>query len=69
MTLEKKILMALVYKGMTQTEMAKQLGTSLANFNQRLKRESFRTDELEKIAEILGAKYTYTFDFEDGTKI
>lgn len=69
MTLEKKILMALVYKGMTQTEMARQLGTSLANFNQRLKRESFRTDELEKIAEILGAKYTYTFDFEDGMKI
>lgn len=69
MTLEKKILMALVYRGMTQSEMAKQFGTSLANFNQRLKRGSFKTEELEKIAEILGAKYSYSFDFEDGTKI
>ena len=68
-TLEQKILMALVYRKMTQTELANKLGMSISNFNQRLKRGSFKVDEIEKIAEILGAKFTYTFDFEDGTKI
>ena len=69
MTLEQKILMALVYRKMTQTELANKLGMLISNFNQRLKRGSFKVDEIEKIAEILGAKFTYTFDFEDGTKI
>ena len=69
MTLEQRILMALVYKQMTQTELANLLGMSISNLNQRLKRGSFKVHELEKIAEVLGAKFTYTFDFEDGTKI
>lgn len=69
MTLEKKINMALVYYGISQAELARRLGTTPANFNIRLKRGTFKIEELEKIAEILGAKFTYTFDFEDGTKI
>jgi len=69
MTIEKKINMALVYCGMTQAELAEKLGMTRSNLNQRIKRGSFKTDELEKIAEILGAKYNYTFEFEDGTRI
>ena len=69
MTLEQRILMALVYRRMTQTELAGKLGMSVSNFNQRLKRASFKVEELEKIAEALGAKFSYSFDFEDGTKI
>lgn len=69
MTLEQRILMALVYRKMTQTELATLLGMSVSNFNQRLKRGTFKVEELEKIAEALGAKFSYSFDFEDGTKI
>lgn len=69
MTLEQKILMALIYRKMTQTELAAQLDMSVSNFNQRLKRGSFKVHELEKIAEVLGAHFSYTFDFEDGTQI
>lgn len=69
MTLEQRILMALVYCKMTQTELANKLGMSISNFNQRLKRGTFKIDELEKIAEALGAKFSYSFDFEDGTRV
>lgn len=69
MTLEKKINMALVYFGISQAELARRLGTSPANFNHRLKSGTFKVEELEKIAEALGAKFSYSFDFEDGTKI
>ncbi len=69
MTLEKKINMALAYYGISQAELARRLGTSPANFNHRLKSGTFKIEELEKIAEALGAKFTYTFDFEDGTKV
>lgn len=69
MTLEKKVNMALVYYGISQAELARRLGMSPANFNIRLKRGSFKVHELEKIAEVLGAHFSYTFDFEDGTQI
>ena len=69
MTLEKKVNMALVYYGISQAELARRLGMTPANFNIRLKRGSFKVGELEKIAQALGAKFSYSFDFEDGTKI
>lgn len=68
-TLEKKVNMALVYYGISQAELARRLGMTPANFNIRLKRGSFKVHELEKIAEALGAKFSYSFDFDDGTKI
>lgn len=67
--IERKIGAAIKYGQKTQTEVAEAIGTSRSNFNQRMKRGSFKVDELEKIAEALGAKFSYSFDFEDGTKI
>ena len=69
MMIERKIGAAIKYGQKTQTEVAEAIGTSRSNFNQRMKRGSFKVDELEKIAEALGAKFSYSFDFEDGTKI
>lgn len=69
MNLEKKIKMALAYGETSQAELARRLGTTPANFNHRLKSGTFKVEELEKIAEALGAKFSYSFDFEDGTKI
>lgn len=67
--IDRKIGAAIKYGQKTQTEVAEAIGTSRSNFNQRMKRGSFKVDELEKIAEALGAKFSYSFDFEDGTKI
>jgi lambda repressor-like predicted transcriptional regulator len=69
MTIEQKISMALAYKGMSQAALAREIGTSPANLNQRMKRGSFTAEEMEKIAAALGAKYFYGFEFDDGTKV
>lgn len=67
--MEQKISMALAYKGMSQASLARTMGTTPSNFNQKLKRGTFTVEELERIAECLGAKYSFGFEFEDGTKI
>ena len=69
MTMEQKVKMALAYKGISQAKLAEAMKTTASNFNQKLKRETFTVEELEKMAECLGAKYYFGFEFEDGTKI
>lgn len=69
MTNAQKIRMALAYKNMSEAELARQIGTSPSAFNQRMKTDKFSTAELEKIADILGAVYSASFTFPDGTKI
>ena len=49
--------------------MARKVGTTPSNFNQKMKRASFTMGELEKMAEILGVKYFCGFEFEDGTRV
>jgi transcriptional regulator with XRE-family HTH domain len=44
----------LIDKNMTQTEVAKKLGTSKGNFNNQLNRDNYRLDDVIKIADILG---------------
>ena len=69
MNLEKKIKMALAYGEISQAELARRLETTPANFNHRMKNGTFKVEELERIAQALGAKFSYSFDFEDGMKI
>lgn len=69
MTLEQKINMALGYKNMSQAALARAVDMSPANFNKRLKTGKFSQEELEKIAEALGGKYVFGFEFPDGTRI
>lgn len=69
MTLEQKISMALAYKRISQAALARMLGQTPSNFNQKMKRGTFSVEELEKIGEVLGAKYFFGFEFEDGTKV
>ena len=61
--------MALAYKSMSESELARAIGTSPQAFNQRMKTDKFSTEDMEKIAAALGAKYFFGFEFEDGTKI
>lgn len=67
--MEQKINMALAYKGVSQASLARSIGTTPSNFNQKLKRETFTVEELEKIASALGATYSFNFNFDDGTII
>lgn len=69
MTIEQKIKMAIAYKNLSQAELARKIGQSPANLNTKIKRETLTNEELEKIAEVLGATYTFGFEFPDGTKI
>ena len=69
MTIEQKISMALAYRGMSQAALAREIGTSPANLNQRMKTGKFSTEEMDKIAEVLEAEYYFGFQFKDGTKI
>jgi transcriptional regulator with XRE-family HTH domain len=54
---------------MKQEELAAALGTTTSNFNQKLKKDTLKKEDLEKIAVVLGASYSAYFVFPDGTKI
>ena len=69
MTISQKIKMALAYKGMSEAELARTVGTSPSAFNQRMKTGKFSSEDMEKIAAALDATYFFGFEFKDGTKI
>lgn len=69
MTVPQKIKMALAYKGMSESELARQIGSSPQAFNQRMKTGKFSSEDMERIAETLGGKFFFGFEFPDGTKI
>ena len=67
--MNKKINMALSYKGISQAELARKIGTTPSNLNQKVKRNTLTKEELENIANSLGALYRAEFIFPDGTII
>jgi len=69
MTFEQKINMALAYKGMSQAELARRVGVSPQSFNKKAKRGTFTPEEMEQVAEALGAVYWFGFVFPDGKEI
>lgn len=69
MTIAQKIGMALSYKGMSQSELARKLNTTPQNLNQKIKRNTLTKEEMEKIAGILNGTWKAEFVFDDGTVI
>lgn len=69
MTIEQKINMALSFRGISQAELARLIGTSPSNLNQKIKRNTLTKEELEKVADALGGKWRAEFVFDDGTII
>ena len=69
MTIEQKLSMALSYKGMSQAELARRIGTTPSNLNQKVKRNTLTKEDLEQIAEALGGTWRAEFVFDDGTVI
>lgn len=60
---------AVYHAGVSQAELARTLGTSPANLNKKVNRNTLTKEDLEQIAEALGAKYVCFFEFPDGTRV
>lgn len=69
MTIEQKIKMALAYAGISQAELARRIGTTPSNLNQKVKRNTLTNEEMEQIAVALGSTWRAEFVFTDGTTI
>ena len=64
-----KIRLAFTLKGISISELARRIDTTPQNLSQRLKVGRFSVEELEKIAEALGAQFELGFIFPDGSRI
>lgn len=69
MTIEQKIEMALSYTGISQSELARKIGATPQNFNQKPMRNPLTKEEMEQIAFVLGGSWRAEFVFTDGTII
>ena len=67
MDISQKIKLALAYVGMSEAQLARDFGISPQAFNQRMKNGNFTDAELKRISKILGATYSCSFRFPDGT--
>ena len=69
MDIPTKIKMAEVFAKISETELSRRIGTSPQAFNQRMKTGKFSSEELERIAQALGAEFKCMFRFPDGTEV
>lgn len=69
MDTNRQIKTACTAAGITLSELANRLETSPQNLSLKLKRDSFRPADLEKIAHAIGAEYISVFRFPDGKEI
>lgn len=69
MTIEQKLKMAFSYYGISQSEVARRIGTTPSNLNQKVKRNTLTKEELEQIAAVLGCEWRAEFIMPDGTTI
>ena len=69
MSIEKMIKMALSYVGISQAELARRIGTTPSNLNQKIKRNTLTKEDLDQIAAALDAEFCCFFRFRDGREI
>lgn len=61
---------AAAYAGKSLAELARETSQKTpTNLGNKLKRGTLKDDELEELAQAMGAKYRVYFEFPDGTKI
>ena len=65
----KQVKTAATYAGLSLADLARNIGTSPQAFSQRLKADTLRPADLERIAQALGAEYISLFVFPDGKQI
>lgn len=66
---QRAIKAAAAYAGLTQSDIAEGMGMAKQGFWSKMKLGTFKDADLEKIAEIIGARYEARFEFPDGTRI
>ncbi len=70
MDIPMKIKLASTYSKISITKLAEEtMGVTRAALHARLKTGKFSTEELNQIAEAMGAKFEFHFVFPDGVKI
>lgn len=69
MTARQLIEMALAYKGMTNADLARQLGWSPQLLGARMKTGKFTLEEWREIGAAIGAEAGIVFRFPDGQEI
>lgn len=69
MDFTKKIKMAEAYAQISEAELARKIGTSPQAFGQRVRTGKYKLQELERIAEEMGAEFVCVFRFPDGTEV
>lgn len=63
-TTEQQIKMALAYRGISQAELARMIGTTPSNLNQKIKRDTVTKEEMIQIANALGGTWRAEFVFD-----
>lgn len=69
MDISTKIKLAETYAKMSETELARRIGTTSQALGQRIKTGKFSSSDLNAIADALGAEFICYFKFPDGTEI
>ena len=69
MTISEQIKVLCVRSDISVAELARRIGTTPQNFNGKMKRESFTVDDLDKIADALGVKFSREFILTNGEKV
>lgn len=69
MDIPTKIKLAETYAKMSESELARKIGTTPQALGQRIRTGKFSSADLNKIAAALGAEFVCSFRFPDGTEI
>ena len=69
MSFQTKIGLAAKYADIYEKDIASRIGLSKSAFIHRKRLGRYSADELERMAEIMGARYEHYFVFPDGTRI
>ncbi len=69
MDIPTKIRLAETYAKMSESELARKIGTTPQALGQRIKTGKFSSADLDNIATALGAEFICSFKFPDGTEI
>lgn len=64
-----KIKMAEAVAKVKEAELARRMDTTPQAFNQRMKTGKFKYEELEQMAQAMGAELIVNFRFPDGTEV
>ena len=69
MTTSEQIRVLCVRSGVSLSELARRINQTPQNFNAKLKRNTITQDEMNQIAEVLGAKYVQYFLLANGDQV